>query len=193
MPLNDRALIIVDMQNDFVSAAGSLHVPDAGELVAPIVELADSFPLVVATQDWHPADHCSFNAQGGPFPAHCIGGEWGADLVPQIQAFAPYRCLKALRQDDDPGMNGFEGSVRVGPESDYSSGQAKLARFLDARGVKRIVVVGVTGEYCVPETAIGGVQNGFDVTWPLAYSKSLSADDEQRAVRRAQAVGVRVV
>ena len=76
-----RALLIIDFQNDFTEG-GALAVPD-GDAIAPRVnELLGSgdFDLVVATRDWHPADHASFEEQGGPWPPHCVQGTPGAEL-----------------------------------------------------------------------------------------------------------------
>ena len=76
-----RALLIIDFQNDFTEG-GALAVPD-GDAIAPRVsELVESgeFDLVVATRDWHPADHGSFEEQGGPWPPHCVQGTPGAEL-----------------------------------------------------------------------------------------------------------------
>jgi len=67
------ALIVVDVQNDFVPG-GALAVPHGDEVVPRVRELIDSdaFDLVVATRDWHPPDHASFREQGGPWPVHCV-------------------------------------------------------------------------------------------------------------------------
>ena len=76
-----QALLIVDLQNDFLPG-GALAVPGGDEVVAPINELAadDRFALRIATRDWHPADHSSFVAQGGPWPTHCVHDTFGAQL-----------------------------------------------------------------------------------------------------------------
>src|SRR5690606_37605763 len=68
-----EALVIVDFQNDF-TPGGALAVPHGDEIAGRIEELLDSgrFDLVVATRDWHPPDHGSFEAQGGPWPPHCV-------------------------------------------------------------------------------------------------------------------------
>ena len=70
-----RALLIIDFQNDFTEG-GALAVPDGDAIAGRVNELIDSgeFDLVVATRDWHPADHHSFAAQGGPWPPHCVQG-----------------------------------------------------------------------------------------------------------------------
>ena len=76
-----RALLIIDFQNDFTSG-GALAVAD-GDAIAPRLNgliASGDFDLVVATRDWHPADHNSFQAQGGPWPPHCVQGTPGAEL-----------------------------------------------------------------------------------------------------------------
>ena len=74
-----EALVIVDFQNDF-TPGGALAVPGGDEIAAKLNELAgdDRFDLVVATRDWHPPEHSSFAAQGGPWPSHCVAGTDGA-------------------------------------------------------------------------------------------------------------------
>ncbi|MCS7002519.1 MAG: isochorismatase family protein, partial [Dehalococcoidia bacterium] len=67
------AVVVVDVQNDFCSG-GSLAVPEGDRVVPVINQLAPLFSTVIATQDWHPPNHCSFRAQGGPWPPHCVQG-----------------------------------------------------------------------------------------------------------------------
>ena len=80
-----RALVIVDFQNDF-TPGGALAVPHGDEIAERINALAASgdYELVVATRDWHPADHGSFAEQGGPWPVHCVAGTPGAQLHPAL-------------------------------------------------------------------------------------------------------------
>ena len=80
-----RALVIVDFQNDF-TPGGALAVPNGDEIADRINALAASgdYDLVVATRDWHPADHGSFGDQGGPWPVHCVAGTQGAQLHPAL-------------------------------------------------------------------------------------------------------------
>ena len=81
------ALLVVDVQNDFVPG-GSLAVPRGDEIV-PVLNLyigafnAAGLP-VIATRDWHPADHCSFKGQGGSWPSHCVAGTPGAAFAPTL-------------------------------------------------------------------------------------------------------------
>ena len=93
-----RALVIVDYQNDFAAPDGALSVPGA-EVIAPrINELAASgdFAVVVATRDWHPADHGSFvtSDSAGPWPVHCVAGTPGAELHPALAR----DCERAVRE-----------------------------------------------------------------------------------------------
>ena len=79
------ALIVVDVQRDFLPG-GALPVPDGDAVIAPINALmtSDAFDVVLATRDWHPPDHSSFTAQGGPWPPHCVAGTPGAQLDPRL-------------------------------------------------------------------------------------------------------------
>src|SRR2546429_8835776 len=81
------ALLIVDVQNDFVPPDGALAVSGGDQVIEPINALArsGSFDLIVATRDWHPPDHYSFRDQGGPWPEHCVRGTWGAQLDSRLE------------------------------------------------------------------------------------------------------------
>ena len=78
---NGDALLVIDLQNDFLPG-GRLAVPRGEEVIEPLnrtVRLFESRRLpVVTTRDWHPADHSSFQQQGGPWPPHCVAGTNGA-------------------------------------------------------------------------------------------------------------------
>src|SRR3954468_24723903 len=106
-----KALLIIDFQNDFTSG-GALAVPD-GDAIAPRVnELVDSgdFDLVVATRDWHPADHASFREQGAPWPPHCVQGTPGAELNGALHADRVDAIVDAGYRADLEGYSGFEAT-----------------------------------------------------------------------------------
>ncbi len=145
------ALVIVDMQNDFVT--GSLAVPHGAEVVGPLNRAIDAFGArglpVVATRDWHPPDHCSFRSQGGPWPPHCVAGTAGADYVPDLRLPGDaVHVLKATTPDAD-AYSAFQGT--------------DLAADLHARGVRRLIVGGLASDYCVLNTVRDGIDLGFDV------------------------------
>jgi nicotinamidase/pyrazinamidase len=145
------ALVIVDMQNDFVT--GALAVPQGSEVVGPLNRAIDAFVErglpVVATRDWHPPDHCSFQAQGGPWPPHCVAGTAGADYVPDLRLPGDaFHVLKATMPQAD-AYSGFQGT--------------DLASDLHARSVRRLIVGGLATDYCVLNTVRDGIDLGFEV------------------------------
>ncbi len=145
------ALVVVDVQNDFVT--GTLAVPGGAEVIEPLnraIALFDARGLpVFATRDWHPPDHCSFVAQGGPWPAHCVAGTTGADYVPGLRLPADATpVLKATRPEAD-AYSGFAGT--------------SLAAELRGREVRRLFVGGLATDYCVLNTVRDAIAEGFEV------------------------------
>ena len=106
-----RALIIVDFQNDF-TPGGALAVAEGDEIAARINELAASgdYDLVVATRDWHPPDHSSFAAQGGPWPVHCVAGSPGAEFHPALDQTRIDHVVDTGQTADAQGYSGFENT-----------------------------------------------------------------------------------
>jgi nicotinamidase/pyrazinamidase len=146
------ALLIVDVQRDFLPG-GSLAVARGDEVVPVLnryLELARraGWP-VFASRDWHPANHCSFHAQGGTWPPHCVAGTAGA-------AFAP-----GLRLPGDAVI--VDKATR--PEADAYSAFAgtRLAAMLRERGVGRLLVGGLATDYCVLNTVRDAIEEGFEV------------------------------
>src|SRR5690606_1829889 len=112
-PGRGDALVVVDVQNDFLPG-GSLAVPDGAAVVPVLNAWLERFGAlglpVFATRCWHPPDHCSFRAQGGPWPPHCIAGTRGAEFAPDL-ALPPDAVVisKATRADRD-AYSGFDGT-----------------------------------------------------------------------------------
>src|SRR5919109_322937 len=104
-----EALLIIDLQNDFVPG-GALPVPHGDQIVNHVNELIDSgrFDLVVATRDWHPPDHRSFEEQGGPWPPHCVQGSEGAELHPSLDRAKVDVVVDAGYRPELEGYSGFE-------------------------------------------------------------------------------------
>ena len=141
------ALIIVDVQNDFCPG-GALAVGAGDEVVPVLNRLAGQFGTVVATQDWHPANHSSFKAQGGIWPDHCVAGTSGAALHDGIdQSAIDINIRKATTAEQD-AYSGFDGT--------------DLAAQLKSRGVERVYVGGLALDYCVDATALDAKRAGFD-------------------------------
>ena len=103
------ALIVVDVQNDFCPG-GALAAAGGDRLGPAIAAAAERAGTVVATRDWHPADHRSFAEQGGPWPPHCVQGTPGAELHPSVAGLPIDRVQDVGVRPDDEGYSGFEGN-----------------------------------------------------------------------------------
>jgi nicotinamidase/pyrazinamidase len=176
------ALIIVDYQNDFARPDGALSVPDGEAVASHINALAESgdFELVVATRDWHPADHGSFTERGGIWPVHCVQGTPGAELHPALDAAAVDAIVD---KGQDPGTEGYSAF-------DATS----LAETLRARGVDAVTVVGLATDYCVKNTALDALREGFAVRVDRAGIRGVDVQpgDSERALEELAAAGATV-
>jgi nicotinamidase/pyrazinamidase len=178
------ALIIVDLQNDFLPG-GSLGVPQGDEVVAPIQQLIDLYQThglpIVASRDWHPDGHCSFTAQGGPWPIHCVAGSHGA-------AFS-----NALPLEDVATIISKATTIEKDAYSAFND--TGLAEQLRARGVQRVAVCGLATDYCVLNTARDALENGFATLLVLDAIRAVDVHpgDGARAIATMQAAGAQPV
>jgi nicotinamidase/pyrazinamidase len=175
-----RALIVVDVQNDFCPG-GALAVSDGDAVVPAINRLASDSSFVVATRDWHPSDHGSFAAQGGPWPVHCVAGTPGAELHAGIDRSRVDAVVDKGQVADREGYSGFEGT--------------ELEGLLRSRGVDAVDVAGLALDYCVKATALDARRAGFDVTVHRGATRAVEVQpgDGERAVAELRAAGVEVV
>lgn len=176
-----RALLIIDFQNDF-TGGGALEVPD-GDAIAPrLNELIGSgkFDLVVATRDWHPADHHSFKEQGGPWPPHCVQGSYGAELNATVDRDRIDVIVDAGYRPDLEGYSGFE--------------ETTLEQVLREHDVDEVTVVGLATDYCVKETAADALRHGFRVTVDRQGIRGIDVEpgDSERALDELRAAGGQV-
>ena len=185
------ALIIVDVQNDFADPNGSLYVSGGEDVVPLINEEAEraraAGATVVYTQDWHPETTPHFQKDGGIWPVHCVAQTWGAEFHPELH-FDGATIRKGSGGED--GYSGF--SVRD-PESGERH-STELDNLLRARGIERVVVVGLATDYCVKETALDATRLGFDTTIRKDAMRAvdLQPGDGERAVQEMVAAGARV-
>ena len=173
-----RALVIVDFQNDF-TPSGALGVAGGDEIAGRLNELAASgnYDVVVATRDWHPPDHGSFAAAGGPWPEHCVQGTPGAELHPGLD-----RALVDVVVDkgQDPATEGYSGFEAT-----------NLAELLRERNVDHVTVVGLATDYCVKNTALDALRAGFGVTVDSTAVRAVEVapGDGARALEEVRAAG----
>jgi nicotinamidase/pyrazinamidase len=171
-----EALVIVDFQNDF-TPGGALAVPHGDEIAGKLNALAasDRFDLVIATRDWHPPEHSSFAAQGGPWPPHCVAGTEGAELHPGLDAALVDVVVDKGTDPATEGYSGFDGT--------------DLATLLRDRGIDRVTVAGLATDYCVRATALDALRAGFLVTVDAAASRGIDPAGSAGAVQEVRAAG----
>jgi nicotinamidase/pyrazinamidase len=174
------ALLVIDVQNDFCPG-GALAVTGGDAVVEPINRLAKSVPFVVATRDWHPADHASFAPNGGPWPIHCVQGSPGAELHPDLDTGQVDVIVDKGQAPDLEGYSGFE--------------QTDLERLLRDRDVDTVHVAGLALDYCVKATALDATRAGFDVIVHRGATRPVEVQpgDGDRAVEELRRAGVQVV
>ena len=180
MKLDPRtdALVLVDVQNDFCPG-GALPVPD-GDRVLPVLNtlLRQGGVLAVATRDWHPPDHCSFRAQGGPWPVHCVAGTPGADFHPGLDRGRIAHVVSKATTQAQEAYSGFQGT--------------DLADVLRQRGIRAVFIGGLATDYCVKATALGARKAGLDVFLITDAIRAVNVrpGDGDRAIAEMRAAGV---
>ena len=195
-----RALILVDLQYDFCPG-GALAVPRGDETIAVARRVLPAFDVVVATQDWHPANHGSFAVTQGraPYelgeldglpqvmwPAHCVQGTRGAELHADLPLAA---IAHVSRKGTDPAIDSYSGF--------FDNGHKKATDLADAlrrRTVTDVWVLGLATDYCVKFTALDALTLGFAVTLIADGCRAvdLAPGDGDRAIVTLRDAGVRI-
>lgn len=178
-----RALIVVDVQNDFCPG-GALAVAHGDEVVAPLNELIDEFlkagAPVYESRDWHPPTTKHFAAYGGTWPVHCVQNTQGAAFHSRL--------------NQDPRIEVV--SKGLGDKDCYSAfDETDLAATLKEQGVTEVWVGGLATDYCVKNTVLDALKNGFEVK---AVEKAMrpvdvNPGDGERAIDEMRGAGAKIV
>ena len=196
-----NALLLVDLQNDF-SPGGALAVPE-GDLIVPIANrLAETFDLVVATQDWHPADHGSFAANHPAkkpgdvielagleqilWPTHCVQNTQGAAFHPDLNVDP---IARVFHKGIDPDVDSYSAFF------DNAHNRATgLGDYLRKQDVHRIYLCGLATDYCVAFTAVDAIQLGFEtfLIKDACRGVNLNPGDSERAINNMQSHNVHI-
>ncbi|MCR4332821.1 MAG: nicotinamidase [Sulfuricaulis sp.] len=178
------AFIVVDVQNDFLPG-GSLAVPD-GDAVVPVLnrylaEFSARELPVYTTRDWHPANHCSFKAQGGPWPPHCVAESPGAQFAALLRFPSGTLVISKATQPDKDAYSGFEGT--------------DLGARLRARKIKRLFVGGLATDYCVLNTVRDALSLGHEVylLTDAIRAVNVKPDDGRKAKAEMQRLGAKPI
>ena len=196
-----NALLLVDIQNDFLPG-GALGVPEGDQVIPVANRLQPRFELVVATQDWHPANHGSFAAnhpgtQPGDiidlnglrqilWPVHCVQNTPGAAFAPGLDT---RRFAQGFQKGTDPGTDSYSAL--------FDNGHRKatgLGDFLKARGVTDLFIAGLATDYCVKFTSLDAVALGFrtHVVADACRGVNLKPGDVPAAITEMKRAGVQV-
>lgn len=179
-PGRGDALLLVDVQNDFLPG-GALAVPGGDAVIAPLNHAIEVFARahlpVFATRDWHPPDHCSFRARGGPWPPHCVRDTVGAELAPALRLPQAAVVVPKATTPDDEAYSGFAGT--------------HLESMLREAGVVRLFVGGLATDYCVLQTVLDARRLGFDavVLGDAVRAVDAAPGDGERALQRMRGAG----
>lgn len=202
-----RALILVDIQNDFMPALGdkpegALAVPEGDDVIAVANRLMPDYEMVVATQDWHPAGHKSFASEHRGhkpgdlitlngldqvlWPDHCVQGTAGAELCEGLDTDG---IDEVVHKGTDPGIDSYSGFYDNGHEQ-----ATGLTRLLRESGVTHVDVMGLATDYCVKFTALDAIEEGFETTLITEGCRGveLQKGDCEKAIQDMESKGVQI-
>lgn len=197
-----KALLVVDVQYDFLPG-GALAVPDGDKIIPVVNELISRFDFIVATQDWHPADHKSFasNHEGKKvgdiiklndldqylWPDHCIQGTHGAEYSHKVNMAA---FKKVFVKGTDPEIDSYSGF--------YDNGHKKstgLSAYLKGQGVDEVYICGLAADYCVEFTAMDAIREGFETSVFKDGTRAVNVNpgDFDKAMKDMGKAGIKII
>jgi nicotinamidase/pyrazinamidase len=177
------ALILVDIQNDFCPG-GSLAVREGDRIVPVVNELQKHFDLVIATKDWHPIGHASFETL---WPPHCVQGTQGAEFVPALDTT---RITRTFLKGTDMEVDSYSGFF----DNEHRRATG-LGDYLKAQGVTDVVITGLATDYCVKFTALDALALGFRTTVVRDACRGVEVNpgDTTRALAEMAEAGAQIV
>ena len=199
MNLKNSALLIVDVQNDFLPG-GALAVGGGEEVIPVINALQQQFNFIVATQDFHPADHGSFAANHDGkkvgevidlnglsqflWPVHCVQGSMGVEFHEELN---PTNWTAIFQKGKNPEVDSYSGFFDNARREDTGLGD-----FLQNEGIMNVFVTGLAQDYCVKFTALDSVSLGFKTFLITDATKAVNvnASDGEKALEEMKNAGV---
>lgn len=196
------ALILVDLQNDFLPG-GALGVKN-GDTILPVINklLTHRFDVIVGTKDWHPSDHVSFAASHGKkekevidvngrqqilWPSHCVQGTKGAEYSDK---WNHSKVKKEFHKGTDKNVDSYTVFF-----DDGRSKTTGLHEYLQSKGIKDIYIAGLTTEYCVKYSVLDAIKLGYNVYVVMDGCKPINVkpDDEEKAVQEMLQAGANMM
>jgi len=195
-----KTLIIVDLQNDFVPG-GALAVPEGDQIIPVVNRIQDKFDLVIASQDWHPANHVSFASNHKNkkpldkiewhgteqilWPDHCVQETWGAELHPDLNT----KKVEAIfRNAMDPEIDSYSGFY----DNDHEKSSG-LTGFLHERKADDLYFCGLAADVCVYFSIKDALQEGFSATLIEDATRAIDADEYERVRKEITDKGCKII
>ncbi|ODT84868.1 MAG: nicotinamidase [Nitrosomonadales bacterium SCN 54-20] len=176
------ALIIVDVQNDFLPG-GSLPVPAGDEVIPSLNRYIAAFLFrelpIFATRDWHPPDHCSFHQQGGPWPAHCIAGTQGAAFPANLEIPCDTHIASKATSREKDAYSGFS--------------ETELDAMLKSAGISRVFIGGLATDHCVLSTVRDALNHGYDIFVLTDAVRGMDGDASSTALEEMAHLGAKLI
>lgn len=197
-----KALLLIDLQIDFLSG-GALEVKDGDQVIPIANQLMEHFDLVVATKDWHPANHGSFAAnhpwrkpgqvidlnglEQVLWTIHCVQNTFGSEFSPKLNDAGIHHIVY---KGTDPEIDSYSGFHDNGHRK--STG---LAEFLKEKGVEEVYIMGLATDFCVKFSVLDAIREGFrtNVVVDGCRGVNLAADDSAKAFEEMKAEGARLI
>ncbi len=178
-----KALIIVDMQNDFCPG-GSLAVKKGDKIIFAINQYIKKFAakdcFIVFTRDWHPENHCSFKEYGGIWPAHCIAASRGAEFHPDIYMPEKFFIVSKADNSSKDAYSGFDST--------------SLDSELKKLNIEEVWVCGLAADYCVKSTVFDALKLGYKVKLlaDAIAAVDVNAGDGEQAILEMVSAGAEI-
>lgn len=176
-----KTLVIVDFQRDFYEEGAPLQVPGADKAAEGVLRLLETerFGKVVFTVDWHSRRHCSFRENGGPWPVHCVQGERGSEIHPDMLAVVerrgmPYQVVRKGERDEEEEYGAFS---RLEETADGIVAHTATDSCTFPKNGE-IIVCGLAGDYCVLETL-----KNLQPLHPTIYEEGIASIDGGKTLR----------
>jgi nicotinamidase/pyrazinamidase len=167
------ALLIADIQHDFLPG-GALGIAEGDKIIPVLLNYVNRFESqglpIIATRDWHPPNHCSFQERGGIWPVHCVAGSRGAEPPPTFSLPPATTIIHKATSPQTEAYSAFEGT--------------QLHAHLQAAGVQRLFIGGLATDYCVLNTVKDAIQLGYravllvDGIRPVDVNDGRAAEEE---------------
>lgn len=199
---SNAALIIVDVQNDFIPE-GALAVAEGDQVVPLINSFQEKFDHIIATQDFHPADHGSFSTQHpgkNPYdqidlvglrqtlwPVHCVQGTKGADFHSDLNQSLWEAVFQKGKNPQVDSYSGFFDNAR--------RGDTGLGDYLKEKGIRKVFVCGLALDYCVKFTALDAQSLGFEtyLISDATRAVNIAPEDGQEAIQEMASAGITIL